>query len=120
MVKNENRLNKHSHFEEGIRLIYKGLLPIVLVAGGLVLLALRLSGWSLIFGLPMMVIGVVFIIYTYDELVREKVRPIPKKEVRCSVCGKLTPRVYPWEDAEDAVCLACRKKRLKTSKKNQE
>ena len=66
---------EHHHTLEIIRLILKGLIPIVLLSGGLILLALRISGWSLIFGLPLTIFGSVFLIYTYDEMVRKKVDP---------------------------------------------
>jgi hypothetical protein len=65
----------HHHTEEIVKLILKGLIPIVLLSGGLILLALRISGWSLIFGLPLTIFGSVFLIYTYDEMVRKKVDP---------------------------------------------
>jgi len=62
----------------------------------------------LIFGLPMIVFGVVFLLYTYDELVSSSVRPVPKITIPCSVCGKPTPRLYPWADPKGAVCYTCR------------
>lgn len=33
---------------------------------------LRLPGWSIILGLPMVIIGIVFLIYTYDEVMSNK------------------------------------------------
>lgn len=67
--------NQHHHGEEIVKIILKGLIPIILLLGGLILLALRISGWSLIFGLPLTVFGSVFLIYTYDEMVRKKIDP---------------------------------------------
>jgi len=60
-----------------IRLIYKGLIPIVLVLGGIAILALRIQGWSLFLGLPMVVIGVIIMIYTYDEIAQKHIDPFP-------------------------------------------
>lgn len=70
--------NNH-HGEEITRLIIKSVLPIVLLLGGLWLLTLRLAGWSIIFGLPMVILGIVFVIYAYDDAVSGKVAvPIDK------------------------------------------
>jgi len=49
------------------RLIIECVLGTGLLAGGIALLALRITGWSMIFGVPMVVISSVFIIYTYDD-----------------------------------------------------
>ena len=66
---------EHHHAEESIKLIFKGLIPISLLSAGLILLALRISGWSLIFGFPLTVFGSVFLIYIYDEMVAKKIDP---------------------------------------------
>lgn len=63
---------KHHHAEEVVRLIFRGLIPIILLSGGLILLTLKIPGWSLIFGLPITIIGTVFLIYTYDYFVNRK------------------------------------------------
>lgn len=69
--------NKEANKSNGLRsLFYKGalvrfviqaILGVVLLAGGIILLALKIPGWSIIFGIPMVVISSVFIIYTYDD-----------------------------------------------------
>lgn len=100
--------NHEQHHHDGARLTFRVLIPIVLLGGGLFLLSIRIAGWSIIFGLPMVTFGVVFLIYTYDELVTNVVRPIPQKTVSCSVCGKPTTKLYPWQKDEDAICLSCR------------
>lgn len=64
--------DKYHHAESIIKLILKTVVPIFILSGGIALLTLRISGWSIIFGLPMVVIGVVFLIYTYDEVVSSK------------------------------------------------
>lgn len=56
---------------EIIRLIVRSILSLSLLAGGIVLLALKIAGWSIIFGLPMVVISTVFIIYTYDDVLNK-------------------------------------------------
>jgi hypothetical protein len=50
-----------------VRIIIRAFLGLGLLAGGIIVLALRLEGWSIIFGLPMVVVSSVFIIYTYDD-----------------------------------------------------
>lgn len=73
MVKNlPNERNNHS--EHATRLIIKAVIPLSLLFGGLWLLTLKLAGWSIIFGLPMIVMGVVFLIYSYDEVVSGKIQ----------------------------------------------
>ncbi len=74
----ENNHEEHHHGEEIAKLIIRGLIPIVLLAGGLYLLDLRITGWSLIFGLPIIVIGTVFLIFTYDEIVTKKTGKSPR------------------------------------------
>lgn len=105
---NEYDGHEEHHSENGVRLTFRVLIPIVLLGGGLTLLALRIAGWSIIFGLPMITFGVVFLVYTYDELVSNVVKPIPKKIVKCSVCGEDTTKLYPWQESKDAICPTCR------------
>ena len=64
------RLREHTwvHIESTIRILLRAGVSLSLLAGGIIMLALRISGWSIIFGLPMVVFGAVFIIYTYDEV----------------------------------------------------
>lgn len=64
-----NQIDYHTVFYTGqiVRLILQATLGIGLLAGGIILLALRIAGWSIIFGLPMVVISSVFIIYSYDD-----------------------------------------------------
>lgn len=50
-----------------VRFVVQAILGVALLAGGIIMLALKLPGWSIIFGIPMVVISSVFIIYTYDD-----------------------------------------------------
>jgi len=56
------------HITQLVRIIIKAVLPVVLLLAGLWLLTLKFAGWSIIFGLPMVVLGVIFLIYAYDEI----------------------------------------------------
>lgn len=61
-------------------------LPLVLIVGGAIILISKMPGWSLILGLPMVVIGVVFLIYAYDEAVTRKL------EIKYHIQDKLSDK----------------------------
>lgn len=100
----------HHHFEEGIKLLFRGLLPIILLTAGLAILFLRLPGWSMIFGIPMIIIGCVFLIHTYDEVVRKSYGGIPQEIAKCAVCGKETPK-YPGQGNDSVICSNCKREK---------
>ena len=97
-----------SQAENVVRLVFRGLLPTVSVAGGVWLLTSELSGWNIILGIPMTVIGMVFLIYTYDEVVSNKIQPLSQELVRCRRCRRLTPRMSGVKP-EETVCLSCKR-----------
>lgn len=71
------------YIEAIVAVLLKTLIPLALLIGGLFLLFLNLAGWSIIFGIPMVVIGVVFLIYSYDELVTRRIhdgKKLPTEE----------------------------------------
>lgn len=110
--RNEDHQEEHHHLEETVQLVFRGLIPIVLLAGGLFLLDLRIFGWSLFFGLPTTVAGVALLIFTYDEVMGKKIGEIPprfaeSKAVNCFICGRETPRI-PGEWVEDTICPKCK------------
>ena len=80
-------------------------LSLVLFIGGIALIALRIPGWSLLWGLIILPIGFAFTIYTLDDVARNVVAPPPFKPVRCNVCGKIT---YAREGDKDVICNRCR------------
>ncbi|MFC1710271.1 hypothetical protein ACFL0F_01240 [Patescibacteria group bacterium] len=100
---------KEEHQITIVRLVLRGVLPVILLISGLYLLTLRLAGWSIIFGIPMIIIGTVFLIYTYDEIVSSKVGIIKGKVVKCKVCGEPTPLI-PGGNPERTVCPECEEK----------
>lgn len=93
-----------------IKLFLRGLLPVVLLVSGVVLLVLEIPGWSIIFGFPMIIIGVVFLIYTYDYVIRRRVLPVPTKLPRCKKCGRLIPPTQEV-DPKNPICYSCKKDR---------
>lgn len=75
-VKNKNLINseeiKFDHLQSLIILLVKVVGPAILVITGLILLALRIAGWSLVFGLPVTIIGVVLLVFVYDDILTRK------------------------------------------------
>lgn len=121
MPKNNDESYEDNHQVDGAKLLYKIIIPVVFLTAGLVLLSLRIPGWSIIFGLPLIVFGTVFLVYTYDEIVTRTVKPTPDRIVECSICGKPTTKLYPWQDEKDVICLNCREdiaKGIKTHKRS--
>ena len=93
----------HNHFAQNTKLLFRGILPVVLISGSLVLLVLQITGWSIILGLPMLVIGVTFAIFTYDEMAQKSIDPYCEHVAVCSKCGQLF-----LPGAKDAsVCKNC-------------
>lgn len=81
------------------------ILSLSLFFGGIWLLSLRIPGWSLFFGLIATPLGLVFTIYTLDDVARNVITPSLFKAAKCNVCGKTT---YAKEDEEDVICWRCR------------
>lgn len=90
---------------------FRVILSLSLFFGGITLLALRIPGWSLFLGLPATQIGIVFLIFTFDEVAKKKVGPDSLKIIYCSVCGE--PTVTPIGQKED-ICEECQKKIRRT------
>lgn len=81
----------------------------ILFLGGIALLALRIPGWSLFLGLPATQLGIIFLIFTFDEFARKKVGPESIHTIPCSLCGK--PLVAPyWQNK--IICKKCQKKKI--------
>jgi hypothetical protein len=111
----KKRDNKTLHMERLIKLFFRGVIPIFLLVSGVVVLALKISGWSLLLGAPMVVFGCVFLIYTYDEVVAGRVADLPDNPgiTKCSLCGAETPKVVGIS-SEDAICPSCREGIMKS------
>lgn len=98
-----------SSFEKSIILIFKGLIPIILLISGIILLFLRYSFWSIFFGLPLITFGAVFSVYTYNDFISKTITPLNKETIPCKVCGKITPLI-PGLAAEKTMCSSCFRK----------
>ena len=92
-----------------IKLIARIIIPIIMFIGGIIILSLHLPGWSIILGLPVSMFGIVFIIYTYDEVITKNVVNKEKYLERCPICKKVYS-VDKIGGTEDFICENCREK----------
>lgn len=68
------------------------LISALLFLGGIILLFLKIPGWSLFLGLPAVQIGIVLLIFTFEAVGRRK-SVLPSQEyhlVNCLTCGQQT------------------------------
>lgn len=103
--------SSHHHAEEAARILLRGLIPITLVTSGVYLLVRGVPGWSMIIGVPMLIFGIVFIIYTYDEVVSKKVDRDIQSFV-CSACGQLASN-DPASANQNNICEVCKAKKYR-------
>lgn len=88
------------------------IVSLALMLGGIYLLSLRIPGWSFIFGLPAVSTGIIFLIFTFDEIAQDKVGPNSLHMVSCPICGQ--PTLAPkWQ--KEKICEKCQKKKLNFS-----
>lgn len=85
------------------------LLASLLFGGGIILLFLKIPGWSLFLGLPAVQIGIILLIFTFEGLTRKK-SPLPFEEyhlVDCLICKRqtLAPKFM-----EKRICDDCQMK----------
>ncbi len=75
------RKTKREQHWVSIILFFRLLIPIVLLISGVVLFVSRVSAWGVILGLPLIVIGAVTVIYTYDEIISIGIGGFPPKDI---------------------------------------
>lgn len=100
-----------------VKFILEIIICLSLLGGGIILLALRIPGWSLLMGLPLTVLGNIFLIFTIDAVARKKLGQESLQTVLCSICGQPTP-APTWQN--EKICLVCEEKlatKLKKEKK---
>lgn len=95
-----------------IRDISRYIAPMILFTGGVWLLSLRIPGWSMLFGLPAIQIGIVFVILSFDNSAKKTFSPSEFHIVKCEVCGD--PTAAPLGETHE-VCPRCRAKRVRRS-----
>lgn len=104
---------------ELVKLIFRCLIPMTFLVVGYLMFSSSVRGWNLIFGLPLILFGAVFLLHTYDEVIARNIKPFRNEVVRCIVCGDITPRL-PRIAPEDTICKDCQdkvKKGIKSGEK---
>jgi hypothetical protein len=61
-------INKNPVWFKAFRMGIRLLMPFMFLATGLTLLYIAVPGWGLIIGIPSTVFGIVFLLYTYDDM----------------------------------------------------
>jgi len=102
-------MKNNDRFERVIKLLFRGLVPMLMLVAGVILMTSEISGWNLIIGTPITILGTVFLVFTYDEVIAKKVTPLSQELTRCASCSKLTPRVA-GVNPEDTICPRCKQK----------
>ena len=74
MVKKVFSEDQWYHTEKLVFGLLRVVVALGLLIGGIILLGFRIAGWGIILGLPMVIFGSVFIIYTYDEVLSKQVK----------------------------------------------
>lgn len=107
-LQSENEATKRRFFDFFLRTGPAIFLSLVLFAGGVALLALRLPGWSLLFGLPATQIGIIFLILTFDDVFKKRLDPRELILKKCRLCQNPTAIIQNHENS--AVCAECRER----------
>ena len=106
-----NKEYQHHHLEEAVKLILRFLIPTILLISGIVLLTFSYSPWGTIIGFPMLIIGVVFLIYTYDEVIcKETINTLSGYYIKCLDCGRYLPDINDFP-SENILCPSCKMKK---------
>jgi hypothetical protein len=100
------------NYSDPLKGVTRYLAPLILFAGGVWLLSLRLAGWSLLLGLPAIQIGIIFIILGFDNSAKKTLDLNNYHIVKCEVCDD--PTVAPLGETNE-VCSSCRAKKIKSS-----
>lgn len=74
--------------------------------GGILILFLKIPVWSLILGLPITQIGFIFLIFTLDDIAKNKIGVGSLYAAPCSICGQPT---ITYTLDRDKICPQCRK-----------
>jgi hypothetical protein len=61
---------------------------LVLLLGGIWILTLPLSGWRLLIGLPAAQLGVVVLVFVFDEATKKRLHPDNYHVLICPYCGQ--------------------------------
>jgi hypothetical protein len=90
MNSKSNIQHKHDLYDY-IQLIFRGTIPLfsgtVLLAGGIWLLTLPLPGWKLVLGLPAAQLGIIVLMFAFDDITKKQLHPENFKVVICPFCS---------------------------------
>lgn len=100
---------QQNHKVSILKIIFSNIIPIILLISGIIIFTGQIPGWSLIIGLPMIVFGVVFMIYSYDELAKNGAESEITDLAKCSICKRYTNRDTDVLE-EDTICPSCQTK----------
>jgi len=89
-----------------VKVICRSAIPVILLLMGVVVLVLRIPGWSLFLGLPLVVLGAVFTVYTYDHLVSKSLGDYTNLVTKCVKCRRPTPH-FKGQDPKSTLCPVC-------------
>jgi len=83
--------NQTSILNNLLHTLIRGTIPFFigasLMAGGIILLTLPIPGWKLIFGLPAVQLGIVFLILAFDDITKRRLHPDNYSILICPECG---------------------------------
>ena len=92
------------------------IISLALFLGGIGLLVLQIPGWSIFLGLPSVQIGIIFLIFCFDDIARIKVGTQSCEMVNCSICNKPTLVLKGQKENICSQCLRRINKKQKESK----
>lgn len=85
-----NTANPHDAYDY-IALLMRSLVPsvvgLVLLIGGVWLLTLPLPGWKLILGIPAAQMGIVVLMYAFDDITKKRLHPDHLQSLICPFCS---------------------------------
>ena len=101
---------QQSNSADSIYMVLRSLIPffigIILMICGVWLLTLPLPGWKLILGLPSVQIGIVILIFVFDDLTKRSLHPTHYTTINCPLCGYEN---LIFDDASSGCCTNCGK-----------
>lgn len=96
---------EYLYIEGTTKILFKGIIPVVLFLGGIVVLVSGVAGWNMILGIPITIIGLAILINVFDDISSSAILPRPYL-TSCASCGKATP-VLPGIPENKTICAKC-------------
>lgn len=103
--------NPRHNFYEILQLIFRSVVPLVsgmtLLLGGIWLLTLPLPGWKLILGLPAAQLGIVLLMFAFDDITKKHLHPENFEILICPYCAHQN---LVLRETRETYCGNCQKK----------